>query len=74
MYVLIIVLQISGLPTDNSEDNPFGYSPLHEERDEHQYSSPMLNVDQVEFKPRKWWKLKTRIDISVREMKMQDTF
>jgi hypothetical protein len=33
----------------------------------------MLNVDQVEFKPRKWWKLKTRIDISVREMKMQDT-
>ena len=46
-------IKISGLPTDNSEDNPFGYSPLHEERDEHQYSSPMLNVDQVEFKPRK---------------------
>ena len=53
MYVLIIVLQISGLPTDTNEDNPFGYSPLHEEQDEHQYSAPMLNVDQVEFKPRK---------------------
>lgn len=45
-------IKISGLPTDSSEDNPFGYSPLQEERDE-QYSSPMLSVDNVEFKPRK---------------------
>ncbi|XP_052070427.1 Ig-like and fibronectin type-III domain-containing protein 2 [Mytilus californianus] len=43
-------IKISGLPTDSTEDNPFGYSPLQEERE---FNSPMLDVDHVEFKPRK---------------------
>ncbi|XP_063443791.1 Ig-like and fibronectin type-III domain-containing protein 2 isoform X2 [Mytilus trossulus] len=43
-------IKISGLPTDSTEDNPFGYSTLQEERE---FNSPMLDVDHVEFKPRK---------------------